>query len=275
MAVRPRVSVIIPTYNRAYILRDALESALSQDGADMEVIVADDGSTDSTAGLVTEYGSRAVYLRQEHCGAARARNLAVSASRGDFIAFLDSDDVWLPGKVSLELECLERFPEADAIASDADSWSEDRLVCSSWLAAKQVPIPSTEPFLLPAQSGLWIQGSRFGTCSIVLRRRCLSMIGGPLFDTALTRFEDWEMEIRLFRYCRILVLPHLLSRIRRFADGTRPGNRMPGEDPSEAERRRDLELEIGILERALGLGWALQVEGDVQAKCRRLAARLE
>jgi glycosyltransferase involved in cell wall biosynthesis len=271
----PRVSVIIPTYNRAYILRDAIESALSQEGAEMEIVVVDDGSTDSTADLAAQYGSRVVYLLQDHHGAAPARNLGLGEARGDYIAFLDSDDVWLPGKVSAELDCFERFPEADAIASDADSWLDGHPVCGSWLQSKGLPASSEEPFLIPRQSGLWLQGSRFATCSIVLRRRCLDLVPGALFDATLQRFEDWEMEIRLFRYCRILVLPRLLSHIRRYTDGARPGNRMPGADPTPEERRRDLQLEIGILERAMALGWPAPVEQEIQAKCRRHAGRLE
>jgi len=258
------VSVIIPTYNRAHILRDAIESALGQEGAELEVVVADDGSTDGTADLVAGYSDRVVYLWQEHRGAAAARNLAIEASRGDYVAFLDSDDVWLPGKLAAEMEGFERFPEADAIASDADSWRNGDLVADSWLQSKGLPAPA-EPYLLPPQSGLWLQGSRFATCSLTLR-------GREFFDPALARFEDWEMEIRLFHRRRILVLPRLLSHIRRFDDGTRLC--MPGTDPSPEERRRDLQVELAILQRALALGWPAEIELEIRAKCARHEARL-
>src|SRR5271165_5797473 len=95
----PLVSVIIPTYNRAYILRDSIDSALGQRSANIEVIVADDGSTDGSATLVGNYKKGVTYLYQENQGAAAARNLGVRAAKGAYIAFLDSDDVWGPDKV--------------------------------------------------------------------------------------------------------------------------------------------------------------------------------
>ena len=258
------VSVILPTYNRAHVLRDAIESALRQNGVAVEVIVADDGSTDGTRALVEEYAGQVVYLRQERRGAAAARNLAIEAARGEYLAFLDSDDVWLPGKVAAEMECFAQFPEADVIASDADSWRDGRLLTASWLQSKGLAV-AAEPYLLPVQSGLWLQGSRFATCSLTLR-------GREFFDPALARFEDWEWEIRLFHHRRILVLPRLLSHIRRFDDGTRL--RMPGADPSPEESRRDLEVELAILERALALGWPEEIEAEIRAKCVRHQVRL-
>src|ERR1700722_18493057 len=97
---RPLVSAVIPAYNRGYIVGDAIASVLDQQAdADMEVVLVDDGSTDSTAAVAAQFCSGLIYLWQSRAGAAAARNLAVNAARGDFIAFLDSDDVWLPGKV--------------------------------------------------------------------------------------------------------------------------------------------------------------------------------
>jgi hypothetical protein len=138
------------------------------------------------------------------------------------------------------------------------------LIAASWLQSKGLPAPAG-PYLLAPRSGLWLQGSRFATCSLTLR-------GREFFDPGLDRFEDWEMEIRLFHRRRILVLPRVLSHIRRFDDGTRL--RMPGADPSPEERRRDLEVELAILRRALALGWPADVESEIRAKCARHEARL-
>lgn len=269
---RPLASAIIPTYNRGYIVCDAIESALAQ-GSGVEVLVADDGSTDDTAERVAGFGERVVYLRQPHRGAAEARNLAVRSALGEYLSFLDSDDLWLPGKLDAELELFEQMPEADVVVTDASSWREDRQVHASWLAAKEVPIGSERAFLLPGRSGMWLHGSRFATCSITLRRRCLELLGSgeDLFHAELARFEDWEMEIRLFRYCRIAVLPRVLSKIRRYDDGTRA--RMPGAEPTAEESRRDLRCEIGILEEALTLGWPEGVERKAKEKIERLSAR--
>lgn len=117
----PLVSVVVPTFNRAYCLARTLDSALAQTHARLEVLVVDDGSTDGTAALVRErYGDdpRVVYLHQANAGVSAARNHGLRAARGDFVALLDSDDVWQPWKIELQLRCLERFPELGMVWTD-------------------------------------------------------------------------------------------------------------------------------------------------------------
>ena len=272
----PLVSAVIPTYNRGYVLRDAIESALTQTApdVDVEVIVADDGSTDDTAALAGEYGDRIVYLFQPNTGAAAARNLGVMAARGDYIAFLDSDDVWLPGKLKAETALFEQSPEAGVIASDAEAWSEDRLVQASWLTGRGMSITSPAPFLLPVDSTMWLNGSMFATSSITIRRSCLRTLGDAPFDLELRRMEDWLLEIRLFRYCRILVLPALLTRIRRYRDGTREGGRLPGGERSSEQVRNDTRIELRVLEKALSLDWPDAIDREAREAYERRAARL-
>jgi glycosyltransferase involved in cell wall biosynthesis len=117
---RRLVSVLIPTYDRAGLVGRAVESALTQ-GEAVEVLVIDDGSRDDTrARLARDYGSdsRVRVLVKDNGGVSSARNLGLRESRGEFVAFLDADDVWLPGKLALQLECLRRFPEAGMIWTD-------------------------------------------------------------------------------------------------------------------------------------------------------------
>lgn len=250
----PLVSAVIPTYNRAYILRDSIDSALGQRSANIEVIVVDDGSTDDTAPLVGKYKRGVTYLYQENQGAAAARNLGVRAAQGSYIAFLDSDDVWVPEKVKTELDMFKRFPEAGAIASDADSWFENRLVETSWLSAKrgaQVPV---DPHLFSLDSPLWMQGSLFATSSLTIRRHCLEKLGEAVFDTRLSFFEDWDFEIRLLRICKILVVPKVLASIRRYPDGTRANRPMPGCDPAPQQVQDALRAQLQVLENAVSLG---------------------
>jgi glycosyltransferase involved in cell wall biosynthesis len=106
----PRVTVIIPTFDRAGVLPRAIDSALSQQGADFEVLVADDGSADATAEVLSRYaGDRRVrVLTLPHGGVCLARNAAVAASASPLIAFLDSDDEWLPGKLAAQIALLEK-----------------------------------------------------------------------------------------------------------------------------------------------------------------------
>lgn len=105
----PAVSVVLPTYNRAHTIRRAVDSALGQTYRDFEILVIDDGSADDTASLLRPYAERASirYLTQPHTNAAAARNRGVRESRGAYIAFLDSDDEWLPDKLLKQVAVLE------------------------------------------------------------------------------------------------------------------------------------------------------------------------
>jgi len=103
----PKVTVAIPTHNRCDLVVEALESALAQDYADREIVVVDNGSTDETQQRLEPYLGRIRYVRQEDRGRAGARNRAIEEAEGDYIAFLDSDDVWLPGKLERQVTVLD------------------------------------------------------------------------------------------------------------------------------------------------------------------------
>lgn len=114
-----RISVIIPTYNRARLVCRAVASALAQTHPAVEVIVVDDGSTDDTAGRLAAYGARIRLLRQANAGVCAARNAGMALAGGDFIAFLDSDDDWLPWKLSAQIAAFRRHPELQFACTDA------------------------------------------------------------------------------------------------------------------------------------------------------------
>jgi glycosyltransferase involved in cell wall biosynthesis len=130
------VSVVVPTFNRARVLRRAVDSVLEQTHPEVEVLVVDDGSTDDTARRVAEwYGSepRVRYLFQENAGVSAARNHGLVAARGNFLALLDSDDYWYPWKLELQLKCLRRTG-AGMIWSDMDAVGDGaRLVQARYL----------------------------------------------------------------------------------------------------------------------------------------------
>src|SRR5262249_26900553 len=109
------VSVIVPTYNRAATLAPSLESILGQTFADLELIVADDGSSDDTAAVLARYGSALRVLRLEHRGVAAARNAALAVAMGEYVAFHDSDDVALPDRLALQYRQLTSRPELGAV----------------------------------------------------------------------------------------------------------------------------------------------------------------
>lgn len=119
--------MIIPTHDRALVITRAVDSVLAQEGAELEAIIVDDGSTDETREVIaSRYGDdpRVVYLFQEQTGVAGARNAGLARARGDLVAFLDSDDVWRPGKLALQLACLQRVPEAGMIWTEMNALDE-------------------------------------------------------------------------------------------------------------------------------------------------------
>ena len=112
-----RVSVIVPVYNGASTIRECIDSALAQEYEPKEVIVVDDGSTDSTPSILRSYGTQIKIIHQENRGLSAARNVGVAASDGEYLALLDGDDVWLPGKLAKTCAALDNNPDAALVFS--------------------------------------------------------------------------------------------------------------------------------------------------------------
>jgi glycosyltransferase involved in cell wall biosynthesis len=124
----PLTSIVVPSYNRAYCLPRTVDSALAQTNARVEVIIVDDGSKDDTPALVaSRYGSdpRVRFIRQDNAGVAIARNTGMRAAQGDFIALLDSDDIWEPWKLELQLACMRARPEVGMTWTDMEAIDPD------------------------------------------------------------------------------------------------------------------------------------------------------
>lgn len=114
----PRVSVVIPTFNCGQFIRRTVKSALAQTYRDLEVIVVDDGSTDGTRSILSEYGSSVRYIFQSNQGASAARNAALEKASGEFIAYLDADDLWVPDKLARQVEYLDANPGCGLVHTD-------------------------------------------------------------------------------------------------------------------------------------------------------------
>jgi glycosyltransferase involved in cell wall biosynthesis len=187
---QPRVSIVVPTYNRAKTLARAVNSALGQSFQDFELIVVDDGSTDETPQLLAGFTDRRLRsVRRQQGGVAAARNAGVAEAHGDLIAFLDSDDEWLPWKLERQLDALNRA------GLDAGL-----VVCNllRWTGARIVQITNREE--LDKAGGDLRRALRmrnFALTSGWLVRRDHFYMNGP-FDEALPPLEDWEW---LIRYC--------------------------------------------------------------------------
>lgn len=199
MLARPLVSVIIPTRNRAALLARALDSVFAQKGLgeqfDLEVIVVDDGSKDSTPDVVREYGQVQYVRLSTHRGVSGTRNVGIEASRGAFICFLDDDDIWLPRRLKLQIPAFEYHPEAGAVYSQVFHTQ----------SGKAYPEPSR------AVSG-WIfnallSGNCMCTNSVLIRREALEKTG--YFDEGLSSYEDWDMWLRLSFHFPFVFVPGL------------------------------------------------------------------
>ena len=119
-----KVSVLIPTYNRREYVVNAIQSVIDQDYADMEIIVVDDGSTDDTAAALEPYLSRIRFIRTTNQGPALARNVAMRAAKGDYLAYLDSDDLYYPFKIKLQALLLDSYPDVGMVYSEFSAFSD-------------------------------------------------------------------------------------------------------------------------------------------------------
>ncbi len=114
----PRVSIVIPTFNCDRFIRRTVDSALAQTYRDFEVIVVDDGSTDGTRSIISEYGDSVRYIFQSNQGASAARNTALENASGEFIAYLDADDLWVPNKLARQIEYLDAHPDCGLVHTE-------------------------------------------------------------------------------------------------------------------------------------------------------------
>lgn len=126
-----KVSVIIPTYNLARYINETVDSVLGQTYKNYEIIIVDDGSTDNTKEALSEYGGKITYIFQENQGVSAARNKGIKEAKGEYIAFLDADDLWLKDKLELQIGLMNSNPEVAMIFTDGESFNEEGLIKAS------------------------------------------------------------------------------------------------------------------------------------------------
>ncbi len=177
-------SVIIPTFNRLPLLQEAVESVLRQSHGDFELIVVDDGSSDGTREFISGLEAPVRYVYQENRGPSAARNAGLRAARGEFIAFLDSDDLWLPHKLRIQIDFMNAQPDAVVCYTD-EVWirrgvrvnpRKKHRKYSGWIFRHCVPLCIVSP------------------SSVLMRRRFFDVVG--LFDETLPACEDYDLWLR-------------------------------------------------------------------------------
>jgi glycosyltransferase involved in cell wall biosynthesis len=181
----PRVSVILPVFNRAWSLNRAIDSVLSQKDANLETIVVDDGSTDETPALLSSYGDRIRVIRQANQGVSAARNTGIRAASGDLIALLDSDDAWLPGKIKAQVDFFAAHPET--------------LICQTeeiWIRNGRRVNPRRRH---KKHRGMIFERSLalclISPSAVMMRRELFDAVG--LFDERLPACEDYDLWLRI------------------------------------------------------------------------------
>jgi glycosyltransferase involved in cell wall biosynthesis len=207
METSPAVSVIIPTHNRADFIGETLASVCAQTFPDFEVIVADDGSTDNTKEVVTSLGdTRIRYFWQPQSGGlpARVRNKAIGLSRGRYIAFLDSDDLWLPNKLEIQVPYMEAHPEVGFVFTNSEGFSSTK---EKWRLVK---------FGLNRKATLedLLRENFIPMLTVLVRRTCLETVGGLCEDPAVNAIEDYELWLRLATRYPFQYIPVLTARYR-------------------------------------------------------------
>jgi glycosyltransferase involved in cell wall biosynthesis len=206
----PRISVIIPTYNCAGYVAETLDSILAQTFQDIEVIVVDDGSTDSTRAIVAGYAPRVQLIEQENGGVCRARNRGIAAARGNFICLMDHDDYWYPDKLQLQLELFERQPDVGVVYGSYRHWyrNQEGTFPSPQEYAKQ------EAGAIDEEYSGWIYHLLLLDCVMLtstsmFRREVFDRCG--VFDESLPYSEDWDLWLRLSREYQFLKLHNLTT----------------------------------------------------------------
>ena len=201
----PKVSVIIPNYNYAQYLGQAIDSVLAQTYQHFEIVAVDDGSSDESEAVVRNYGCRVKWLQQQRQGVSAARNRGVRESHGDLVAFLDADDVWLPTKLEKQVQCLIARPEFGLVHCGVEEISEsgDRLGArldglEGWVANEM---------LLFKRASVIAAGS-----TAMARRDIFEVVGG--FDTRLSTGADWDFCYQVASRQQVGFVPDALVKYR-------------------------------------------------------------
>jgi glycosyltransferase involved in cell wall biosynthesis len=201
----PKVSVVIPVYNSDKYIEETLDSVLSQTYTDFEVIVVDDGSEDKTPSIVKQYQvkypEKVKLIQKENGGPASARNMGIKVARGEFIAFNDSDDLWLPSKLEKQLEYFNSDPQVGLVYSKYTSFKGDKELRtkpegghSGWIFTKLL-------------SKSIIQAS-----TMIVKRECLDAVG--TFDESFSLADEYDMSLRIAKKFQCYFVDKALTRYR-------------------------------------------------------------
>jgi len=262
-ATGPIVSVVVPAYNRAHTVGRAILSVLNQTYQNLELIVVDDGSVDETGRAIKQFTDpRLRYLRHEkNCGGAAARNTGIRAARGTYVAFLDSDDEWLPEKLAREMAAFQAASPAVGLVYCGKALHDEgtgRVV--------KVRMPTLQGDVYKKLLAWDFIGS---SSRVTVRKETLDSVGG--FDEHLKTCHDWDLYLRVARVSRIAFVPDIL--VKRYLHSGQLSGSLKGIWRGRAmiiEKYRD-EMERTVLGKHLGNLAILAFNYD-PARARQMAA---
>lgn len=197
---REKVSIIIPTYNRAYCIERSIRSVLAQTYQEFELLIVDDGSSDNTQDVVNSIGDERIrYIKMpENKGVAAARNEGIRQASYEYIAFQDSDDVWKPDKLEKQIQALSKNPQAGLIYCAYECYEEDGSIGIT---------PDEGMPLCDKQGDIYhklLCRNTIGAPTVLARKECFMKAG--LFCERMTCLEDWELFVRIAKEYEILFL---------------------------------------------------------------------
>jgi len=248
-----RVSVVIPTYNRLPQVKDAIESVLNQIYRDFELWVVDDGSTDGTGEALRAFGDKVKYISQDNRGVSTARNVGLRISGGKYLAFLDSDDLWEPEKLDIQVTFMEENPQFPLCYTD-EVWirrgirvnpKKKHAKYSGWIFEKCLPLCIISP------------------SSALIKRSLFDEIGG--FDETLPVCEDYDFWLRVACRYPVLFIDKKLV-VKRGGHADQLSNRSWGND-----RYRVMALEKLLCSQDLKAEERSMASGELVRKCHILS----
>ena len=220
------VSVVVPAYNCARFIGESLDSVYRQTYGNWEVVVIDDGSTDETRAALAPHIGRIRYFYQENRGTAAARNAGVRQARGELIAFLDNDDIWLPEKLARQVQVMQGSLECGLVFTDGKRFSADGTRAESlistrldgWIAAHR----TEDPLVAKGDivRNLFFDNEISSASSVMVRRQCLERAGG--FDEAIAIADDYDLWLRIARAHSVALITRCLY-MWRWHDGSQSG----------------------------------------------------
>jgi glycosyltransferase involved in cell wall biosynthesis len=271
------VSVIIPAYNCEHTLAIALKSAIDQTYTHTEIIVIDDGSTDSTRNVVKSFPG-VIYIYQENKGPSAARNTGIRQSTGNLIAFLDADDYWLPHKLERHVEKFVKNIQLGLCASAS--------LCT-YLSDTGSEIQGMHNTVHPLKHGKMKRmlqlHNLFATTTVVVRRECFADVG--LFDETVSFAEDWDMWLRISHKYPVSYIDEPLCHYQRLSSGLTTSRSLKNLDDWERTIKKNRALSTHLFNKTIGYlkatswfymqgSYTFSSQNDITTSCRWLTKSL-